>query len=123
MKKRVVGIASLCCLFVFYYVCRYLLFGWHGMKSFPGYLLVVGIIAVGISGIIIGGKFAPSFTAAGYLAGFFIGEIFEEDSFDPGGGLINNMWEIWTITFLAAIFAGVLVEIFCKIFQKKHTAQ
>lgn len=123
MKKRIVSIVSLCCLFIFYYVCRYLLFGWHGMKSFPGYLLVVGIIAVGISGIIIGGRFAPSFTAAGYLAGFFIGYIFHSYSFDPGGGLLNNMWEIWTVTFIAAIFAGVLAEIFCHFYQKKHIKQ
>ena len=123
MKKRIVGIASLCCLFFFYYICRYLLFGWHGMKSFPGYLLVVGIIAVGISGIITGGRFAPMFTAAGYIAGFFIGHIFQKDSYDPGGGLLNNMWEIWTVTFLAAIFAGVLAEIFLKIYQKKHITQ
>ena len=120
MKKRIAGIFSLCCLFIFYFVCRYLLFGWHGMKSFPGYLLVVGIIAVGISGIIMCGRFVPIFTAAGYIVGFFIGYIFQEDSFDPGGGRLNNMWEIWTVTFLAAIFVGVLAETFCEIYQKKH---
>ena len=121
MKKRIVGIASLCGLFIFYYVCRYSLFGWHGMVSFPGYLLVVGIIAVGISGIIIGRKIIPVFTAAGYLAGFFIGHIFEADIFDPNSGTYNsNMWMIWTVTFLSAIFAGVFAETFCEIYQKKH---
>ena len=123
MKKRLVGIASLCCLFISYYAVRYLLFDWHGMKSFPLYLLVVGIFAVGVSGIITGCKFVPVFTAVGYLVGFFIGHIFAADYFDAGGGRLNNMWIIWTVSFFAASAAGVLINIFCKLHKQRRAAQ
>lgn len=123
MKKRSVGIVSLCCMFISYYAVRYLLFDWHGMKSFPFYLLVAGIIVIAVSGIIIGSKLTSIFTTAGYIVGFFIGYIFQADSFDPGGGRLNNMWVIWTVSFVAAIIAGIFIDIFCKIRQKRHTAQ
>ncbi|MCH5204173.1 MAG: hypothetical protein J1F03_05450 [Oscillospiraceae bacterium] len=127
LKKRIVGFVSLCGLIIAYLVFRYPMIGWHGMYEFPFVLLIAGIVAVVISGIIIGNKIAPVFTTAGYVVGFFAGYFFNTDSYDPGGGLLNNMWIIWMFLFIGAIFAGVIIEIIigiadrCK--KRKHEAQ
>ena len=114
MRKRIVGIASLCCLLLSYYVCRYLLFAWHGMKEFPFDLLVVGVVVIAVSGVIKGGRIAPVFTAAGYIVGFFCGYLLQTVSYDPGGGALNNMWLIWMGFYGAAMIAGILLEIFSR---------
>ena len=120
MKKRIVGVTSLCAMLIAYFVFRYLLFEWHGMKQFPLYLLIVGIIVITVSGIIKGNRIAPVFTAAGYIVGFLGGYLLAAPSYDPGGGILNNMWQIWMNSYGTAIIAGILIEIFNG---KKHKEQ
>ena len=120
MKKRIVGVASLCVTLIAYFVFRYLLFEWHGMKQFPVYLLIVGIIVIVVSGLIKGNRITPIFTTAGYIVGFFVGHLLAVTSYDPGVGILNNMWQIWISLYAIAIIAGVLIEIFNG---KKHKAQ
>lgn len=127
LKKRIVGFATLCGLIIAYFIFRYPMISWHGMYEFPFILLIVGIIAIVISGIIIGNKIAPVFTVAGYVAGFFAGYYFESHYYDPGGGLLSDQWIIWMFTFVGAIFAGVVIEIISVIVKhnitKKRKAQ
>ena len=120
MKKRMVSIVSLCVLLIAFFSFRYLLFELHGMKQFPLYLLIVGIIVITVSGFIKGNRIAPILTVAGYIVGFFIGYLFAVTSYDPGGGTLNNMWLIWMGSYAAAIIAGILIEIFNG---KKHKGQ
>ena len=117
MNKRIVGIVSLCVLLIAFFVFRYLLFGLHGMKQFPLYLLILGIIVITVSGIIKTNRIVPIFTTIGYIAGFFVGHLFAVTSYDPGGGTLNNMWQIWLNSYATAIVAGVIIEMFNG---KKH---
>lgn len=120
MKKRMVSIVSLCVLLIAFFSFRYLLFELHGMKQFPLYLLIVGIIVITVSGFIKGNRIAPILTVAGYIVGFFIGYLLAVTSYDPGGETLNNMWLIWMGSYAAAIIAGILIEIFNG---KKHRGQ
>ena len=122
MKKRIVGIASLLVLIGSYLMFRYPLLGWHGMKEWPFDLLIPGVIAALIAGIILGKRIVPVFTAAGYILGFFGGLLFQSDYYDIGGGRLNNMWIIWTLTYLAVIAAGIIAEIINGIMSKKKKA-
>lgn len=112
MKKRMVGIVSLCILLIACYIFRYPLFAWHGMKEFPFYLLIPGIIVIVVSGIIQPGRIAPVFTAAGYIVGFFGGCLPAIPAYDPGGGTLNNMWQIWMNSYGTAMISGILIEVF-----------
>ncbi|MCH5260951.1 MAG: hypothetical protein J1F18_14410 [Lachnospiraceae bacterium] len=111
MKKRIVGFVSLCVLLIAFLTFRYPLFELHGMKQFPLYLLILGISVITVSGIIKSYRIVPIFTTIGYIVGFFVGQL-AVTSYDPGGGTLNNMWQIWLISYTTAIVAGVLIEIF-----------
>lgn len=95
--------------------------GWHGMYDFPFMLLIMGSIAIVISGIIIGNKIVPVLTTAGYVAGFFAGYFFKSNYYDPGGGLLSDQWIIWMFTCLGAIFAGIVIEIIVAIVKHCKT--
>ena len=112
MKNRIVGFASLLLIFVAYFVFRYMLFKWHGMKEFPFYLLIVGVIIIVVSGILRRNKIVPVFTVAGYIFGFFCGYLLAVPSYDSGGTLLNNMWQIWMNSYGTAIISGILIETF-----------
>ena len=49
------------------------------------------------------------------IGGFAAGLIFGVDGVDHGGGATNNWWIIWTVVFLTAIGAGIVLEIANKI--------
>lgn len=119
MKKRIVGIVSLLVLIGSYLLFRYPLLDLHGMKDWPFVLLIPGIIAVVTAGVILGKRIVPVFTTVGYILGFFGGFLFQSDYYDNGGGRLNNMWAIWTVSYLAVIAAGVIVEIINSIMSKK----
>lgn len=121
MKKRMIGIVSLLALICSYLLVRYPLFDLHRMKDWSLTLLIPGVIAVVISGVVFGKKFLPIFTAAGYISGFFGGYLLQSTYYDPNSGTYpNNMWVIWTVSYLAVIAAGIIVEIICGIVNKKQ---
>lgn len=103
-------ICSVFVLFVGFVLCRYAFFGVHGLKEWPLNLAVIGLIAIVIAGFCKANK-VMMYTAGGYLLGFFIGLIFNEDGLDSGGGRTNNFWIIWTAAFLAAILGSVILEL------------
>ena len=114
IKKRIISsIAASVLLFICFLLCRYHFFNLHGMKEWPVNLFVFGMIVIIIS-VIFDSRKVMIFTPAGYMAGFAFGMLFNEDSFDPGGGRINNAWIIWTASFLILIAVGVALEIITK---------
>ena len=122
MKKRIAGIVSLLVLIGSYLLFRYPLLDLHGMKEWPFDLLIPGIAAIVVAGIILGKRIVPVFTAMGYISGFFVGLLFQSDYYDSGGGRLNNMWAIWTVFYLAVIAAGVIAEIINEIMSKRKKA-
>ena len=119
MKKRIVGATSLFVLIGSYLLVRYPLLGLHGMMDWPLVLLFPGIAAVVIAGVILGKRIVPVFTAVGYILGFFGGTLFQSTYYDSHGVTVNNMWAIWTVSYLSVIAAGIIVEIINGVMSKK----
>lgn len=112
MKNKKVSIISLCSLLLGYYIFRFPLFHWHRMHDIPLYLMIFGVIIVLISGFLRNNKIVPIFTSLGYILGFFCGFVFKVQYTDPGGGIMDIMWEIWVIFFGISIIVGIFVDIF-----------
>lgn len=120
-KKRIIwvvgALAALCICFL---LCRYLFFGLHGMKQFPVIVLIYGLIALLIAAIFDGRKVMIC-TVAGYIGGFALGMLFNIDGVDSGGGRTNNAWQIWLISFIIIVLAGIIWELVSKRAKKKKT--
>ena len=88
------------------------------MKEWPVNLFIFGILVIIISAIFDSPK-VMIFTPVGYIIGFAFGMLFNADSFDPGGGRVNNAWIVWTALFLVLIAIGVVWELITKKTKKK----
>ncbi len=110
MKKKLVGLISLLALIAAYLVFRFPLFELHGMKDFPMYLLVAGVIVIVISGFIRENKVLPILTVVGYIVGFICGNAF---GYSYGEGL-HNMWIIWMWCFVVAVGVGIFINLFMQ---------
>ena len=118
-------LAPLGVLFAGFLLCRFAFFGLHGMKEWPLDLLLAGLVVVTIS-LITKKQMIAWFTSAGYLLGFFVGVLFHSEGFDPGGGRTDNLWILWTVTFMVCIVAGAITETVMKwrrLLKNKRTAQ
>ena len=94
-------------------LCRFAFFGLHGMKEWPLDLLLAGLVVVTMS-LITKKQVIAWFTSIGYLVGFFVGVLFHSEGFDPGGGRTDNLWQIWTVTFMACIVIGAITQTVMK---------
>lgn len=109
----------LLCLLLSYFLCRFAFFPFHGMKQWPDILAAAGLVVLLIS-------FAlklhwVSMTAAfGYILGFGLGAIFNTDGVDQGGGATNNLWIIWTASYLLFILAGTALDAAAKRKRKEE---
>ena len=114
LKKRITySIAASALLFVCFLLCRYHFLHLHGMEEWPVNLFVFGMSVIIVSAIFDSRK-VMIFTSVGYIIGFAFGILFNADSFDAGGGRLNNAWIIWTVSFLILIVIGVVWEIIAK---------
>ncbi|MBR2801566.1 MAG: hypothetical protein IKE21_03075 [Erysipelotrichaceae bacterium] len=110
MKRSFIGFFL---LVLSWLLIRYPLFSLHGMKDWPLVLLAFGTVVI-VTASFLKCRYVPLFTALGYLAGFLAGYVGQSDSYDPGGGRLNNLWWIWTLVFLTVIVIGIVVEILQK---------
>lgn len=110
-----IHLLSLGLLLLAFVVCRYVPFGIDGMKEWgwPVDLLLAGIVALLIL-LIARKKYAPWFIPAGYFLGFLLGVLFYTEGTDPGGGKTDNLWQIWTLAFLAFILIGIVTDTVIK---------
>lgn len=113
-KNRVWWYVISAVLFVIvYWLCRFVFFELHGMKSWPNVLLLFGACILLIS-FIAGKRFLSLTVPVGYLAGFGLAMLFQSEGVDPGGGRTNNAWILWTVIFLVSLLLGIISEIFYK---------
>lgn len=96
-----------------YLLIRYGFFSLHGMKDWPNFLALISLVIIVIS-IYFKKYKLQNFTLVGYVGGFIAGMLFNKDTFDPGGGRLNNAWIIWTIVFIITICTGIVLEIWYK---------
>ena len=112
MKRNsdTVQIGSVVFLLGSFLLCRYVFFSIHGMKEWPVILFVVGCLCLGYS--ILTGKNRLSLSSAiGYPISFLVGILFQSDGMDAGGGTTNNLWLIWTVSYVVVIVFGFALEL------------
>lgn len=109
------NLISLCVLCIGFVLCRYVFFEAHGMKDWPLYLFLCGLIVIGISFAAKAGLVSV-FTSLFYIIGFAAGLLFQTEGVDAGGGRANNLWIIWTVVFACAVVSSCLGEIV----RRKH---
>lgn len=105
-KKMVWLVGAWLLLLTGFVVCRYFLFDLHGMKDWPFALFVFGMGVVLLQ-VVFNAKKAAVFSGAGYSVSFVIGILFNSDGVDAGGGATNNLWKVWTVSFLVIIVSGI----------------
>jgi hypothetical protein len=111
IKKRILwGIALIGCLGLSYWLCRFVFFEMHGMKSWPNTLAMVGLIIIVISSAA-GRRILSVATVVGYMGGFVLAIAFKTDGLDPGGGRTNNAWIIWGAVFIICVLTGLIADI------------
>ncbi len=94
-------------------LCRYVLFSLHGMREWPLLLFMAGAVVL-TAAFLLKAKHVPLVTALGYPVAFFLGELLQSNGTDPGGGSTNNLWIIWTVSYLSLVTASVLAELLIK---------
>ena len=110
MNNRVKALISLLVLEFAYLIIRYPLFDLHGMIQWPLYLNIAGAAIIVVS-IMVGKNITPAFTASGYILGFALGYLFEISSNSNANQATSNLWQIWLLVFVVAIFIGVNIEV------------
>ena len=108
-KKMMFRLAPFGVLLLGFLLCRFVFLGLHGMKEWPVCLLAAGLVIVTMS-LLTKKQIVAWFTSVGYLVGFFAGVLFRTEGFDPGGGRTDNLWQIWTVTFMVCIVVGAITE-------------
>lgn len=112
MKKYSRSIGAAVILLMSFVLCRFVLFGLHGMKSWPVVLLLAGGAVLGVS-VLLKCRRLPLFVALGYPLSFAVGALFQQNYADPRGAMtLNSFWSIWMIAYLLIVCAGVAAEIF-----------
>ena len=91
-----------------YVLARYVLFDLHGMKQWPMTMLTLGAIVVCM---FFRSKLVPLIAAAGYTVSFLIGALLQTNFIGPGGTSSNNLWVIWTGSYLLLIALGIVLDI------------
>jgi len=107
-------VGAVTALLISYLLCRYVFFDFHGNKQWPEIMLVIGLVATGAAAVF-NGRIMMVCTVAGYIGGFFIGLLQGVNNVDPGGGVINDWWVKWVISFFAIVAIGVISELMGKI--------
>ena len=119
-KQLFIGISFSVLLSLFYLLSIHT-FQSHRMGDWHFVLLVFGLIVITIATIIRSYKVMIA-TNLGYIIGFAFAIVFGRDTFDPTLNYphsMHNGWHIWTVSYLAFIVAGIVVEKIFKMFRKK----
>lgn len=121
MRGKVIwGILASLAMLLGFIFCRYVFFDLHGMKQWPFYLFLFGLMITVIAAIF-EARGVMLLTATGYIGGFALGILFGVDHADPSGGRSNNIWLIWTVSFLIIILVGIIWELLNKQLLKNRS--
>lgn len=110
-KEHRLPLISILILLIGFAFCRFVFFGVHGMKEWPTILFVSGLVVIAISSFY-KCKFISISASIGYIIAFVLAVFFEQDYADPTGAMtMNNLWIIWTASYLCFILLGIIVEV------------
>ena len=108
---------SLAILGIGFLLCRYALFNFHGMKSFPEFLFKCGLLIIGISALLKARK-VMFCTAVGYNIGYVLGLLFNTEWKDVHVTTLTSMWMWFVSVMILFAFAGVVWEIIAAIIRR-----
>ena len=117
IKSKILWGVSIIGLFgISYLLCRFAFYDMHGMKQWPNFLAIVGLIVI-VTASLLGNRIISILTVVGYMGGFILAMIFNTDGVDQGGGRTNNGWIIWGVVFICSILIGIIINF---IFKQRH---
>ena len=102
-----------------YFLCRFAFYGLHGMKQWPNFLAIVGLIII-VTASLLGNRIISISTIVGYMGGFILAMIFHTHGLDQGGGGTNNAWKIWGGVFISSILIGLILNYIFKYRRKAY---
>lgn len=108
-----------------YILCGHVFLFLHGMGQWPIILSVFGLIVISIAAVTDSRK-VMFCVGGGYVIGFVLGMSLNWDTFHPDRGpdglYTNNAWELWTVSYLIIIAAGIVWEIIARKKKKREAA-
>lgn len=111
-------------LLVCYLLCGHIFYELHGNKDWSLAMFILGLAVIFISAFF-GAKRVMVCTTVGYVISFIAGIVFNfEYDFFVDGVLQDrrySAWQIWTVSFLVLIFAGIAWEFIGKRIRKHKT--
>ncbi|NLC66505.1 MAG: hypothetical protein GX752_06165 [Clostridium sp.] len=115
-KKAIIlfKISLFAILLASYLLIRFVFFNIHGMKDFPSLLAFIAGSVLLLS-VLMNKKTLSIFVDIGYILGFIIAMLFNSDTYDRGGGILNNSWIIWIIVFFFSVVIGWFIEVITTI--------
>lgn len=119
-SKVIWGILASLAMLLSFILCRYVLFDLHGMKQWPFYLFLFGLVIMVIAAVF-EARWVMLLTITGYIGGFAFGILFGADYVDLGCGRSNNIWVIWTVSFIIIILVGIIWELINKRIMKNKS--
>ena len=113
-KSRIIWvIGTVIALFLSFLLCQYVFYEFHGNNQWPVFMLLIGLVIIGIAAIF-DGRTIMVCVIAGYLGGFLLGILQGVDSVDHSGSVMNDWWLKWTIAFFVIASIGVFWDLIDK---------
>jgi len=96
-------------------LCGHIFYELYGNKDWPIAMFILGLTVILIAAFP-NAKKVMAFTVTGYAASFIAGIVFNFEYLLIIDGVLQDIrytaWQIWTVSFLIFIAAGVIWEIF-----------
>lgn len=86
-----------------YLLVRYGLFSLHGMKAWPPLMALLALALLELA-LYKNKKRMQVFLVAAYSLTFLGAKLFSTKAYDPGGGRLDNIWVLWSVSYLFLSF-------------------
>jgi hypothetical protein len=114
---------TVCVLTVCFALCSQISYELHGNRDWSFVMFLLGLVVVLVAAIA-GAKKVIVCAAVGYVFSFIVGIIFNFENPLIIDGIVMDRrptwWQIWTISFVAVIVAGIIWEVISKRMKKKQ---
>ena len=92
----------------------------HGRSDAALIVAIFGVFSLLIA-YIFSFKYLMVTATLGYIPALLLGVIFNTDGVDGGGGVTNNLWQIWLVSYWVFIGVGLILDIIKKLHRRKET--
>lgn len=115
-KKIKLSILLVIIIIINYILTRFVFFNLHNMKDWTDFMTLLSACLTCI--LLLSNNIVGSiFSSIGNIISFFIGLNFYTEKIDYITGNTNNMWLIWTVSYIIIVIIGIVIN---KLFHVKH---